>query len=507
MRLRMVVALSTLALAATAQGAASGVSPASGPSPFAPGCEGVEQTGDVFVNAEVEPWVAVDPTNRKHLVAAWQQDRWSNGGARGLLTGVSNDGGVTWTRPPSPPFTRCAGGNATNGGDWQRASDPWVSIARNGVVHQIALAFNDSNADDAVTVSRSFDGGRTWGPITALISETDPTFDNDKQSITADPTDGRFVYAIWDRLEQVDPNADFPDRGPAVLARSTDNGRTWEAPRVIYDPGFNNQTIGHQIVVRPNGDLVDVMVVAIVDQFSVQTLRSRDHGRTWQGPFLVSDLGFTEVTDPRDGELVRTGDIIPDIAVDPDSGDVYVAWQDNRFAPDGASQCLVARSTNGGRSWSRPRVASENPATQAFTCSVEVDGQGNAGVSYYDLTFDTAASEALDTDMWFALSRDHGRHFEPRERLTPTSFDMRLAPNASGFFVGDYEGLVAAGRSFKAVFGASTPDPANPTDIFAATARRPFGSNLVAAAIETSVPTARASLRSGAIAGRFTLRR
>ena len=49
----------------------------SGPSPFAVGCEGTPQTGTVFRNAEVEPWVDVNLADANNLVGNWQQDRWS----------------------------------------------------------------------------------------------------------------------------------------------------------------------------------------------------------------------------------------------------------------------------------------------------------------------------------------------------------------------------------------------------------------------------------------------
>ena len=38
-------------------------------------------------------------------------------------------------------------------------------------------------------------------------------------------------------------------------------------------------------------------------------------------------------------------------------------------------------------------------------------------------------------------------------RITPTSFDIRKAPYARGYFLGDYMGLDAAGSAFLAVFG------------------------------------------------------
>src|SRR3954470_2734757 len=100
-------------------GGGSGGSPAPGPpaastpgvvsvaSPYAAACGGTG--GALYVNAEVEPHLAVDPRNADHLVAAWQQDRWSGGSARGIVTAASFDGGITWMRA-QPAFTTCAGG-------------------------------------------------------------------------------------------------------------------------------------------------------------------------------------------------------------------------------------------------------------------------------------------------------------------------------------------------------------------------------------------------------------
>jgi hypothetical protein len=46
---------------------------------------------------------------------------------------------------------------------------------------------------------------------------------------------------------------------------------------------------------------------------------------------------------------------------------------------------------------------------------------------------------------------------------------MLMAPFASGFFVGDYSGLVAVGSAFELVFVKTATDPCNRTDVFAAT--------------------------------------
>ena len=54
-----------------------------------------------FPDAEVEPYVAVDPTDPTHLVGSMQQDRWSDGGSNGLTNVVSTNGSGSseWRHP------------------------------------------------------------------------------------------------------------------------------------------------------------------------------------------------------------------------------------------------------------------------------------------------------------------------------------------------------------------------------------------------------------------------
>ena len=486
--MRRFALLFALALTATlgAGAASAAVGPlslATGASPFAPGCSGAPQTGTNYLNAEVEPWVEANPLNPRNLIAVWQQDRWSNGGANGLLTGVSENGGRTWTRPTPPGFTTCAGGTAANGGDYERASDPWVSFSPNGDAYQISLSFNDSNTTNAVLVSKSENNGRTWGPVTTLIKDTNPQFFNDKESITADPTDSRFAYAVWDRLDQVpnDPNAPF--FGPATFSRTTDGGQTWSKPKIIFDPGANNQTIGNQIVVLPDGTLIDEFDLINQGVPSVAIIRSTDKGETWSEPIVIDLMLGTAlfgngVVDPSDGHPVRTGDILPDIAVDPRPGtsNLYVVWQDARFTQLERDQIVLASSNDGGLTWTDPKRVSENKATQAFTASVHVRQNGHVAVNYYDFTNDDPSGGTLDTDYWATASRNGGATFSPRERVTPNPFDMRTAPDAGGFFVGDYEGLTSANAIFYPFFvQANTGNLANRTDGFSTTYRPSFG--------------------------------
>ena len=463
-------------------------------SPFSPGCEGVTQTGTNNLNAEVEPWVAVDPGNSAHLVAVWQQDRWSNGGAHALGAAVSTDGGATWSTPAFAHFSTCAGGTAANGGDLERASDPWVTFASSTDVYQISLSFNDSNPDNAILVSKSTDGGTTWGEPKTLIRENTGSFGLfvDKESITADPYNSNRVYAVWDRSRFPSDKASVSAtqtsgalRGTIQFSRTTNGGTSWETPTTIFAPKRNEFSIANQIVVLPNTthDLVDITFLSKGDSskraWDVDVLRSTDHGVTWSAPIKISDVLVLDVRDPDTGQLVRTGDVVPDIAVDPSSGDLYAVWQDGRFSapPSGHAIAGIAfsRSTDGGLTWSSPMQLNTVTTTQAFTPSVAVASDGTVGVTYYDFRNNTPAA-GLPTDYWFVHC-----HAATANCTNPANwsadthvagpFDMETAPNARGLFVGDYEGLTAGAgpKNFVAVFGqANDGSTSNRTDIVAA---------------------------------------
>src|SRR2546430_13674985 len=85
--------------------------------------------------------VALNPRNANNVVGVWQQDRWSTGGARGLLTGMSLDGGRTWTQHMAA-FSHCTGGSAANGGDFFRPSGPRGTFSPDRTGYLSSLSFN-----------------------------------------------------------------------------------------------------------------------------------------------------------------------------------------------------------------------------------------------------------------------------------------------------------------------------------------------------------------------------
>ena len=438
----------------------------SGASPFTASCAGTAQPGQNYSGLEVEPSVAIDPTNASHLVGAWQQDRWSNGGSNGIGTATSFDGGRTWA-PSRPPFSRCAGGAAENRGDYDRASDPWVTFAADGTAFQIALVFDALTARNAMVASRSVDGGITWSDPTVLRADDDPDVFNDKGAITADPVDPGRVYAVWDRVTgQAQPTQSI-GTGPTWFTRTTDG--SWDPARAIFDPGIDAQTIGNVIAVLPDGTLVDVFdLIAQASSVSpVNTLaviRSTDKGLTWSAPILISPMTAAGVRDPNNHLFVRSGTALPAIAVDRSSGAIYIAWEG--VLPDKTLDgiALVA-SRDGGLSWSAPALVNGAPDVSAFTPSVAVAPDGTVGVTYYDLREANLADGSMfRTAAWLAVSHDGGGTWS--DEPLGTAFDLRPAALVNNYFLGDYQGLVTSGGVFVPFFVGATPGDHDHTDVF-----------------------------------------
>jgi len=460
---------------------------ASGPSPFT-ACT-ADHAGDqiaagstLYPNAEPEPRADVNPTNSANIVGAYQQDRWNDGGARGLVSSWTKNGGSTWHPVVIPGITRCSNG------DFDRASDPWVSFAPNGDLYALSLSFDAFDRHNAILVSKSTNGCESWGAPIAVAD--DNTNGLDKQSITADPFDSNFVYAAWDRF--VSPPG-FPpsDLGrfhaaafvqQAFFSRSTNGGASWEPPQVLYNPGTQAGTIGSIINVLPDRTLVDGFVVFashkrdIRGQF-IADVRSTDLGVTWsKKATLIApiDPSFPGPTDPDHPNLIIRGGELPDFAVDRVSGKLYVVWDDD--LPDGLDKVFFSQSADGGLTWSDPVKINKTPTNvptldqQAFTATVKVAADGTVGVTYYDFRNNTSAP-GLTTDYWFVHC--HATCTDPAnwaETHVAGPFDEEQAANARGFFLGDYEGMVTIGNVFGPFYDQAVSRAANnPSDVFYST--------------------------------------
>lgn len=470
-------------------------------------------TGLNYVKSEVEPFGAVNPTDPTNVIAVFQQDRWSNGGAHGLAAAVTK-GGSTTVVPL--PFSKCAAGTPV-ALQYERASDPWVSFGpgtptdpTGATAYAVSLSFNQSPGRNGNTVAAavSYNGGATWLHPQSLMSDAqtdvpvpapDDNFQifHDKESVTADPSHAGRAFVVWDVL--IGPSlsveadlhaASFQDL--TLFSRTDDFGVTWSPVRTINTSAHptqqHNQTIGNVVVVDPrNGTLYDFFDQifntgsnaggnpAGAHGFNVAFQKSTDHGDTWTAPQLISPLLTAFVADPNNVDPrtnkapapIRTADIIPAPAIDPRTGDLYVVWQDARFS--GHDEIAISRSSDGGATWSAPKRVSSPVGAPAFTASVAVLANGTAatsttaavagtvGVTYYQFGATSSGKEPtsylIKTFSGATVSSPSASNLES---LSPTTvagpFNMLDAPFARGYFVGDYEALATVGADTTAHF-------------------------------------------------------
>jgi hypothetical protein len=481
----------------------------------------------LYPATSIEPWVAADPTNTSRLLVGHQQDRWNNGGSRGLVGVVSNDAGGTWTNSIPTGDTECTGGT------FRRASDPWVDFAQDGTAFFFSLVLDPMQPttpfgarNSAMLVSRSVDHGATWQSPVTLIRSNSPHVLNDKNSITADPTANGHVYAVWDQLSVFPPSSDaaqllagndgveiarkllnstaggssvcepftkppcmggapvfkFAFTGPSFFSRSIDNGLTWSTAAPIYRPGTNAQTIDNIVRVLPDGTLLDFFTAINVTPavLNIGYIKSADKGVSWTGPAFASDIQVVGVVTPDTGKRVRDASILYSVAVNPVTGAIYLAWQDDRFStatcitPTGSipiDGIVFSESDDGGATWSTPVMINKTPANatnpcrqQAFIPAVVAAGDGKTiVVTYYDFRNDTNTPAGFEGTDYFALLCStstpctNPANWGNERQLTTASFNILDAPVAGGHFLGDYMGLAASGlTTVYPVFGIAT---------------------------------------------------
>jgi hypothetical protein len=472
--------VATAALAATSSTAAHGpytLGPqvlVSGPSPFV-GCPigSAGPTSVNYPNTEVEPQVAVNPTNPTRIVGNFQQDRWNDGGAKANVAARSTDGGSSWTRNWAA-FSECSGGDP----DYPRTTDPWVSYDASGRLYQIALSIDSAALGlSAILASTSTNDGAIWSAPVTIQRDEDPVNFNDKESITGDWTRANTAYAVWIRgaipgngRSERSLERSFAFRGQPVFSRTTDGGATWSTP-ISMTGNQNVFAQGNQIAVLPDGTLVNVFAILFkgsgvqppqANQVFMAVTRSTDGGRSWHKIEKIAPIRTALLTDPDTPnptsfeQTVRADDYLPDIAVDHETGHIYVVWSDGLGTPN--NNVVITKSTDGGRNWSPLKAIDQTPGPHAFNQTVQVTDDGTVAVLYYDFRNNTAAP-GLPTDVWLTHSNDGGENWSEQHVTGP--FDMKLAPNARGFFLGDYMGLEAIGDDLLAFFATTQGDSAN----------------------------------------------
>ena len=444
---RLVLVCGLVAVLATSRAAGASASLLAAPS-----FTNVQVSHDSFP-AHSEPMVAENPRDPNNLIAGSKfftdpsQYRFKIG------TYYTTDGGKSWHDDGILPGYQA----------YDTVSDISFAYSRSGLAYAAVLGCTPKNCNSltssGIFVSRSNDGGKTWDDPASVFVDTSGDALMDKPWITVDQTTGPYkgtVYVAWNldgpSAEAQDPDAanrprqtpESPDSGIAV-ARSTDYGRTFSAPVIVYPFDETHFALGATPVVDPAGNLyiafwVDHQTVS-GPQYSMQFVRSTDGGQTFSAPAKAAS-GVVTLPSQLPNRTFRTFSL-PAFAASPHDGALVLAWADYR---NHDADILEVHSTDHGKTWSSPvRVNHDRlrDGKDQFMPALAFAPNGVATCSWFDRRRDP--NDAL-VDEYIAQSRDDGKTFGKNLRVTQKSWDPAIgAPldhDAQGeTFIGDYQGL------------------------------------------------------------------
>jgi hypothetical protein len=300
---------------------------------------------------------------------------------------VTTDGGTTWAGNDTctgPPITFHRG-------------DPGIAIDRAGRFVLIRLGFSPG-----LYAHTSTDRGRTWS-----AQRTVATNDQDRAALAADTDDaspwvGR-TYAAWVR---------FSPPYPVVHSWTSDGGATWSVPAQVNAPSLRGQGgdlaigAGGELYVTWAG----VIAVSPFTEDVAGFARSSDGGATWTVSETAFDMNGIAGVLPQKSNIRVNG--LPRLAVDrsagPNAGRLYIVTTERNLAPAGSDpDIILRRSTDRGTTWSAGVRVNQDPVnngkTQYFP-AVHVDEGGGVNVLFYDDRFTTNDS----AEVVLARSTDGG---------------------------------------------------------------------------------------------------
>lgn len=361
-----------------------------------------------------EPSVAVSPANPDHLMAGAILNVWYS----------SKDGGETWER----------GRLKSEYGVW---GDPCLVADAEGSFYYFHLSdptgrnWFSKEILDRIVCQRTDDLGKSW-KVDSYMGEAHPK-DQDKEWAAVDLNNGR-IYCTWTQFDKYGSDS-ARHKSNILFSYSENRGKKWSKPVQInaLSGGClddDNTTEGAVPAVGPNGEVY----VAWAHAEKIWFTSSKDGGLTWpEENILVTDQpGGWETDIPGIDRSNGMPVTAADVSSGPYRGTVYVNWTDNRY---GNQDAFVARSTDGGVTWSPPvRVNNDSTKTDQFFTWMTVDP---ANGNIYTVFYDRRGMEGNKTHVTLAWSSDGGETWT-NERLTDKPFE----PVKEVFF-GDYTNISA----------------------------------------------------------------
>lgn len=385
-----------------------------------------------------ESSIAINPVNPRYLIASAVDYRASSS----TWVYVSSNGGKTWVNknlgtPAGLGFTS--------------SNDPSVAWDYEGRGYLVYGGFDRqrTKGENGVFIAVTTDNGETWKAHTPVILHKNGTMTKDsafedKYYITVDNAAGSpyrgHLYIPWKRVYDRDSSTQI------VITKSTDHGSTWSTPLRISDVLTGKSldtTFGQSFPICATGSNGEVYCAWNYGPLhSIGFNSSTDGGKTWGTPRLIISynwLGETRNTGSQYNHTLKNGTRVesyPSLTVDisnsPRRGWLYLTW-----AADKVPNIYFARSTDGGTTWSQPKIIQSDTTNDQYWQWMSVDAtNGDLAVMYLDSRDDPANQLSR---CYVSYSSDGGDTWIDR-MADDEGFDIHRNPFQNGSFAGDYSG-------------------------------------------------------------------
>jgi hypothetical protein len=412
----------------------------------------VQLSSDPFTNSTSQHQTEVEPDTfafGSTFVSAFQVGRFFGGGASDIGFATSTNGGKSFTNgflPDTTPFS------TPPSSIYARVSDPSVAFdAKHGVwlISYLGLFPNGNAKAVDVLVSRSTDGGQTWG--NPVVVNADGHFDDKNWSVCDDTASSPFYGNCY---------TEFDDNSLADLIQmstSSDGGQTWGA---ALPTANHNHGIGGQPLVQPGGTVIVPIEGFASRNGDMMSFTSSDGGASWSGANKIATVRFHGIAGN-----IRAG-ILPTAEID-GSGKVYLVWPDCHFEAGCAANDLVFSTSTDGVNWSAVMRIPLDPigsGVDHFIPGLAVDqstsgSSAHLAVTFYYYPVANCTSSTCQLDVGTSTSADGGATWTSNTQLAgPMSLNW-LANTSQGVMVGDYISTSFVGSPAFAAFAvAKAPD-------------------------------------------------
>jgi hypothetical protein len=448
--------------------------------------ENVRVTQAAANAARSESALAVDPNNPSRILGISKHFIDPHNYVFSISPVFSIDGGATWKDLPSfaapnkhDIYTDPSATFHTSGAAWCMG-DPGFHVQQQPQLFQ-SLSCPPNDTQDIQTTQmlaqKSVNDGASWDPhpVVALRctgddkgwiycdNSTDVTYSGypHPKPHPVSPYHGR-LYAIWAALT------------PVRFARSLDGGQTWIGP--------GNQPAGSDVAAGGYAPDLSIGRDGTLHVFwhnpassSIQYIRSKDGGQTWEGSGAIGNLvqprdvvtGITDISTKSaaggaihqlggwpvfDGANFRVITIVATCCFG--AKGVAVAWADAR---SGHSRIYYRLSMDGGDTWlgdpsGTPLIPNLGGDNHQFHPQLATTGSGVLGCAMYSYSKTAILGSKPGVSVLVAASFDQGVSFTFNP-ITDQAWDPSLnAPWSHGdstvTFIGEYFGFDASQSDF-----------------------------------------------------------